>query len=379
MALTLASLFTGGLKVTAGVDLRLSYIFVGISFFSFIFIFQNPKIIIFPILVILSYMILCFLIVLIQDSSILLTRTIPQIIGISFFAFFFILFFSNAQIAPSDLFLAYVRLAAVVALLGFPILLYSGVTEGFWRLKSIFAEPAHYSIAMMPATSYAIIKAKSNLGRFLLFFTAIVLTFSLTAYIGLGLTLAFAVGRNWYTRIAMAFFATLLLIGAYASSSEIRMRIDDTSRVASTTDFSNVNLSTYALLSNLWVAWKSLQENPIFGSGLGSHPINHERYIGQLKGLGSLEEYIDQNKFDANSLFIRIVSEQGFFGFCLFIIFIISFHKSWNQEYQIINNSILIYFILKLIREGHYFTPEFFFMIFIYIFNSSRYRRYAAT
>ena len=34
-----------------------------------------------------------------------------------------------------------------------------------------------------------------------------------------------------------------------------------------------------------------------------------------------------------------------------------------------INTAVLIYLILKLIRAGHYFPPEFFFFVFAYVFS----------
>lgn len=65
-------------------------------------------------------------------------------------------------------------------------------------------------------------------------------------------------------------------------------RIDDTARVASTADFA---------------------EQPLVGGVLGSHKFSHERFIDNLQGPGAFEEYVEQNKQDAISLFAKTMSE----------------------------------------------------------------------
>jgi len=375
--LTIASLFAGGLKATVGFDLRLSYLFVAIGFASLLLLTPRLRIPIGPVAVLWSYLMLCAAFMFLHNSALLIPRTLPQIVGIGFFATYFLLFIANAGLSAEALFQAYVKMAVWVALLGFPILVLTGLTDGFWRLKSIFAEPAHYATAMMPAVGYAVATARSHPWRCAVLLLAMVLTLSLTGYIGLGLVFALVAGRSWWVRILMAAFALALLVLAYSASPEIRKRIDDTARVAQTADFTGANLSTYALLSNYWVAYSSFQESPVFGGGLGSHPESHDRFIGQLEGLELFDAYLEQNKEDANSLFVRTLSEQGIVGLFLLGLFILRYRKAVTPSQQAINNAILVYFALKLIREGHYFTPEFFFMTTIYYCNGAAFRNRA--
>lgn len=373
-ALTIASLFSGGIKVTLGFDLRLSYLFVILALGAILLLTERPVLPVKPFAVLVVWLVFSCLATLSVAPNLIIVATVPQVIGIGFFAGFFLIFFANARSDPVSLFEIYVQSAVVVALIGLPILIWTGLSEDFWRLRSIFAEPAHYATAMIPATAYALATARKAPSRAVILGGAMLLTVSLTGYIGIGLSLAFVVGRRWWTRLLLAIFGGLLLLAAYAASPEIRMRIDDTARVAATADLAGANLSTFALLSNLWVAWSAFTEQPMVGGGLGSHRFSHEKYIGNLTGLGVLEEYIDQNKQDANSLFARTLSEQGFIGIMLIFTFIWYFRTSYNPNHQVISSAILVYFILKLIRDGHYFTPEFFFMVVIFMMISNNYR-----
>lgn len=373
-ALTIASLFSGGIKVTLGFDLRLSYLFVILALGAILLLTERPVLPVKPFVVLAVWLAFSCLATLSVAPNLILAATVPQVIGIGFFAGFFLIFFANARHDPVSLFEIYVQYAIVVALLGLPILVWTGLSEDFWRLQSIFAEPAHYATAMIPATAYALATARKAPLRAVILGGAMLLTFSLTGYIGIGLSLAFVVGRRWWARLLLALFGGLLLLGAYAASPEIRMRIDDTARVAATADLAGANLSTYALLSNLWVAWSAFLEQPLVGGGLGSHRFSHEKHIGDLTGLGVLEDYIDQNKHDANSLLVRTLSEQGLIGIIIILTFMWYFRTAYNSKHQIINSAILVYFILKLIRDGHYFTPEFYFMAVIFMMISNNYR-----
>lgn len=366
-ALTIASLFAGGLKVTIGVDIRLSYLLVALAYGSILFLTPRPVLPVRPLALLAAWLGWNIAATMLIAPDLLFAATVPQVVGIGFFASFFLIFFANSRKDAAALFESYVQVAVWVAVLGVPILTYTGLTADFWRLKSVFAEPAHYATAMTPATAYALATARKTPGRAMILGGAMLLSFSLTGFIGLGLTLAFVVGRRWYTRLALATFSAALMFGAYAASPEIRMRIDDTARVATTAEFAEANLSTYALLSNLYVAWSAFSENPMVGGGLGSHKFSHERFIGNLEGLDSFEDYLEQNKQDANSLLARTLSEQGLVGIGLILLFLFYFRRAADSGNQVISTAILIYFVLKLIRDGHYFTPEAFFMICVYV------------
>lgn len=87
-------------------------------------------------------------------------------------------------------------------------------------------------------------------------------------------------------------------------------------------DFEMLNLSSYSILSNLWVASQAPMR--MTGTGLGSHELNYERvYQSDDPKYGS-------NKTDAYSLLIRIYSEFGYLGLFLFFVFLIKFYNPAN-------------------------------------------------
>ncbi|MFN7398569.1 MAG: hypothetical protein ACK5SX_05770 [Sandaracinobacter sp.] len=69
----------------------------------------------------------------------------------------------------------------------------------------------------------------------------ILLHFPFTGIFGLWLTLAFLLGKRWYTRIALAMIGAALMLGANVASQEISRRIEGTARVATTSDFEGSN------------------------------------------------------------------------------------------------------------------------------------------
>jgi O-antigen ligase len=150
------------------------------------------------------------------------------------------------------------------------------------------------------------------------------------------------------------------------------MRVDDTISILNNTDkLENTNASTFALLSNARVTYEAVKENPIFGAGLGSHAITYQKYIGKLINVENAQILL--NIEDANSLFLRILSEMGLFGLIIFISFLMKYHiskKYDNDKYlYVVNNAVLSMFVIRLLRFGHYFTTGFFFFFWIYYFS----------
>jgi hypothetical protein len=158
---------------------------------------------------------------------------------------------------------------------------------------------------------------------------------------------------------------------AYTYSPEVRLRADDTLHAAVTQDVNGSNLSTFALISNVFVTRQVLKESPIIGNGLGSHPISHDRFLADIPGVGRFvaSGAAGLNAPEAASLALRTLSELGILGFLGVLIFLFYFHVGGVGPRAAISNAILVVFFLKLIRDGNYFRPEQFFFIFIYMLN----------
>jgi len=260
---------------------------------------------------------------------------------------------------------------------------FGGTALGMLRVTSIFQEPAHFGTAMMPAVFIAILnilKKENNLiGRkaSFLIIISILLTFSLVTYVGI--IISFILIMFNYQRFKLIAGCVVILavfsFVSYRYLPGIKLRVDDTVAVISGKKaLAYSNLSTLTFCSNVFIAQKSFISNPLFGSGIGSHSVTFDRYIGQI---------IDPNrnlpiycKEDAGSLFFRLISEAGLFGIFLFIYFIVKFYVSRKKDghYWIISNSILSLFILNLIRNGNYFYGGFIFFVWTYYFANKNMR-----
>jgi hypothetical protein len=127
------------------------------------------------------------------------------------------------------------------------------------------------------------------------------------------------------------------------------------------------NASTFALLSNAYVAWQAFIASPIIGNGLGSHSSSYDKYAPDI--VSPQFPVWGLNSDDANSLFLRLMSETGILGLATIFYLIIFFARVDGSGARIIRNAILPYFALRLFRFGAYFSMENFFFIMIYGLN----------
>jgi len=249
---------------------------------------------------------------------------------------------------------------------------------GLLKITSIMPEPAHFGTIMIPAIFISILsfvdKKNGFIGRkagFLIIISAL-LTFSLVTYIGI--VAAFILIMLNYKKIRLMAICTIIIailgFSAYRYIPMFEVKVDDTiALVSGKKSLEKVNLSTFASYSNAFIAFKSFMHNPLFGSGLGSHPLSYDRYISQI--VNPAKVWCLLNRTDASGLFFRLVSETGLVGIFLFLYFIVKFFVSKTRDnyFWIISNSILCLFILNLLRQGNYFYGGFIFFIFAYYFT----------
>lgn len=254
-----------------------------------------------------------------------------------------------------------------------------------YRISSFFPEPAHFCDAIMPAVFVSLVSVIQgnillNKWKSWVIIAAFTLTFSALGFISILLCFILVVINYGKTRyvLAGALLVSISFFLIYSSTSQIKTRVDDTLNVISgASDIYAVNLSTYALLSNYLVAYRSFLANPIFGGGLGSHEMSYLRHIDKLididKETAEMHGRIVLNFNDAGSLFNRLLSETGLFGLFAFIFFIYKGHilrmNDKTNYLWIINNAILVLFFSRLLRSGHYFIYGFFFFFWAYYFS----------
>jgi hypothetical protein len=297
---------------------------------------------------------------------------LSQILGISIVGTYYYSF--TTLYKPIEIIKVYVKMCLYVAIIGY-VFYFLGINYNDGRLNSIFKEPAHYVIVVIPACYYYF-KTKDYLS-FLIIFGTIILSNSSLGYIGCGLLLIIP---NLTLKRVGYLFALLPIVGiifyyTYKELPFFKMRVDDTYNsfnVINTGKFNeDTNLSSYVLISNLYIAKENIKDHPL-GSGIGSHHYMHtQRYIKEIhppEYIRNQGKHID-NSFDANSLFTRIFSEFGFIGFFLVIFAMHKASKCYTSKNLLFAQGVFIYFLLKLFRDGHYFPPELFFFIWAFYFS----------
>lgn len=127
----------------------------------------------------------------------------------------------------------------------------------------------------------------------------------------------------------------------------------------------------------------SYQRNKLLGSGLGSHAKNYDLMFTKQFDAKYLERFGELNKYDANSLFIRLLSETGLLGLGMFFFFVLKFRLGRKHltvpeiaNFAIINHGILILFIVRLVRTGNYIGNGFFFFFFLYFYTHQQVKQF---
>jgi len=323
-----------------------------------------------------------------------------QFLGIFLNALFFYHLLKINDYDVRKLFMIYLNIAFVIALIGIiqEISFLVGFKPGYcyenlipnWlevpaiggrmlKVNSILTEPAHFCNVMIPALFVSFVSFFKHSFKFLkkrksiIIIAAFFLTFSASGYVAMFfaiLLLTFNYRKPYYVVggiLTVCVVACLL----YGSVEGFRNRvIDSVTVLTSKQKLRDSNLSTYALFSNALASYYSFKENPLFGSGLGSHEKTFERHID--REIPRSYTKLTPNCKDADSFFLRLVSETGLFGVAVFFVFLFRCYvskKDDKTEYLwIISNAVLTMFFIKLLRMGHYFVDGFFFFFWMYYF-----------
>ncbi|MFT3844273.1 MAG: hypothetical protein QM725_04415 [Lacibacter sp.] len=369
----------------AGFDLKLAYIIIALNFFL-VLVTKPDKIVISKRIAIISILILFQGIISIFLFKNILQRIIFQVTGIFYVSGYFYFLFKYLDYPVKKIFTEYCRLAYFLSALGLflyflnfifkldlyyllsRILPFGYGNESDYRLRSVLLEPAHFAGLVTPAFLFYLKKMKENKIKFIVIFAALILSFSSVGYLGILTSFFFAYKGSFFKFIKAVTIIFLFGLVAYTFSPDIKMRVDDTLSLVKSRqyDFTGLNLSTFALLSNFYVSTQVIKDSPVIGHGVGSHPISTEKYIKDVIVGANLENMgiTSANEEDANSLLLRVMSEFGLIGLFLILYYILRFY---TKDADYISLSILLYFFYKLLREGHYFSPEMYFFVIAYV------------
>jgi hypothetical protein len=303
-----------------------------------------------------------------------------QLIGVilsSFYYYNFIRLYNT-----KDLFQTYVSIAFYIAFLALPMFYLDINTFTPGRLNGILLEPAHYATIMLPAI-YVSLKKKMYFKFFIILIT-VLLSKSSVGYIGLVLIMLLPLLKvKYFLKYSMVAFVVLGVSSFYVytqwdipadenKGNALVRRIKQTQEsliaVNNGKFKQNTNLSSYALLSNVFVSKNIFLHYPL-GAGLGSYKYEYEKVYPELSPPKYLikQNLSKINKQDANSLFLRIWADLGIFALLIMLYFIYRSYKLFKKDYKTEGQSTFFYLVIKLFREGHYFPPEFYFFVLIFL------------
>ncbi len=305
---------------------------------------------------------------------------LAQLIGVSLSSVYYYNFLKNYGTKLA--FTKYLEVAFFFAILAIPMFYLNINVFIYNRLNGILTEPAHYAAIMLPAT-YIFLRNKNYL-KFSIVLITIFLSKSTIGYIGLVFILLVPLLKVKY--LIKYAWLVIIVIGtsAYYISTQWNKPIDENEsnalvrRLKQTNESLNAvytgefeqytNLSTYAFLSNTFITRQIFIDKP-FGTGLGSYPYEYDKYYSMMKPPPYLIELKQSkiNRTDANSLFLRMLVDLGIFAIIIFIYFAYRSIHIFKNDKKIIQQGSFFYLIIKLIREGHYFPPEFYFFLLIFL------------
>ncbi|MFY7670606.1 hypothetical protein ACOSP6_05915 [Tenacibaculum sp. MEBiC06402] len=371
------ALFTEDFSFHYGIDLKLFYIilllnFVILAFTKRITIHKN-------LLILLGFFLIHGLVFYLWRLN-PIKSLIAQLIGVSISSIYYYNFLK--EYGSSKLFRVYSQFSFYIAILAIPMF-YLGINSfSPYRLNGILSEPAHYAAIMLPATYYFFRERKYI--KLLVIVLTIFLSRSSIGFIGLALILVVPLLKaKFFIKYSWIVLVLLIISGFYLKNewnkpvdenngNQLVRRLKETNkslRAVATGKFDKyTNLSSYAFLSNSFITRQVFLNNPL-GTGLGSYHHEYDKYYSEL----SPPEYLIQlkqskiNRTDANSLFLRMVADFGLFSLLFFGYFFYRLLRVFSDENKVKEQSTSFYLMVKLIREGHYFPPEFYFFLLIFL------------
>jgi O-antigen ligase len=248
---------------------------------------------------------------------------------------------------------------------------------------SVLGEPTYFANVVLPAGVVAmfrlVVKSQTGIGiayltkrKALVCIVALLLTYSAIAFLGLflgGILLLLRHGAVRYAIIIplLVIFARVVIFQVPELEQRYQGALSVSTEEKQTGDFHG---SSFILFNHAYITWMNLKENPLFGTGLGTHAIATEKY--SLGNKGVEYHYRTQNAQDASSMLLRILSELGLFGGLLVFIFLKRNFISRVPEDPIlwlISTAIFVTIVMQLLRQGNYILNGFPFFVLGFVFT----------
>jgi len=303
---------------------------------------------------------------------------IAQVLGILLFSTYFFSMLTNSGLSVPRWMQIYSQFALGIVILGFAIFiarhlgLMAPGRDG--RLTSIYQEPSLFVYSTLPAFGIYVnswLRDRRYEVEVFLFFIAYALAESSLGFLGI-LLIAFyaALPRLNFWRMVLFFLAAAAAFtGLFFASFNFRLRVVDTAMAIVKMNISAVNSSTFAILSNLYVTFKTFLSNPLIGVGLGGYQFAYTKYIGVISANVQDPDLITLNMFDASSLFFRTAAEMGLLGLIALIGFLVVCSKVRGDQHIVIRNALMPYMIVRMGRLGSWFSVELYFFVGLFLLN----------
>jgi hypothetical protein len=310
------------------------------------------------------------------------TAMAAQILGISLMSIYYFSVLTGFEMSLSDWMGIYSRFAFAVAAFGilfFPFQRLFQNAEAAARLHSIFEEPSFFVYLTLPAIGWYFnlwLRTRAFGRDLLVFALSYALADSALGFLGLGIMvmLTFSSRFNIWKLLGAGVLGVAAFAGLFFVSGNFRLRVINIVIAISSANLSSSDESTYAVLSNAYVTFKSFLDHPLMGVGIGGYQYQYQHYISELTGVSKYMAGLDVNMFDASSLFLRSLAELGIFGPLILVAFLIVCGSVKGVKHLEIRNAILPFFIVRMGRFGAYFSLELFFFVALYLLNFVEYR-----
>ncbi len=303
---------------------------------------------------------------------------IAQLVGILLFSLYFFSMLTNFGLSVPRWMQIYCQFATAIVLLGFALfvlrhlhLFPSGRDP---RLTAIYPEPSLFVYVTLPAFGIyanAYLRDRRYRPELYLYILAYIFADSALGFMGM-LLIAFYAYLPRLSPMKMVGFVLIAfsaLVGLFFASANFRERVVDTTIGLVKMDFGQINASSFAFLSNGYVAVNTLLAHPLIGVGLGGYQYAYTQYIPFLSAGLQDPDLISLNMYDASSLFFRTAAEMGLIGLVGLIGFLVVCSRVKGEQHIDIRNALMPYFLVRMSRYGAWFSLELYFFVGLFLLN----------
>ncbi|WP_062307747.1 hypothetical protein [Polynucleobacter sinensis] len=252
----------------------------------------------------------------------------------------------------------------------------------FPRASGFSSEPAHFALLLTPAVFIAVLVLsgraaalglKSKIIALIIIF-GLLLTFSLVGYFALILAVLMKY-RNLNFKTILSRLLLVTVIGGLVISQipQMQTKLNVFANIGPELvayEFTQNDLSGFALISNAIVAQAALRDSYFLGTGLRTHENSYNKYL--YNTYDESQVLLELNSIDAGSLFIRLLSEFGVLGIIGFLLFLFRYKSSVGGNLllpQIVNDMAFVFIVTYAIRNGGYLDPMLWLFVALYYYS----------